>query len=97
VTSVWHRDDVSCSSSIPGVSEKDKTLYCIGKRGHDFTLESLDWNTGAQNWHKPLGYWYNPFYAGNELGTQNDFIIGSILGPVRVNDEATGDAIADYY
>ena len=85
VSSVWHRDDVSCTSSIPAMTENDRTLYCIGKRSLDFTLESLSWDTGVQNWSKPLGIWHNPFYAGNEIGVTNDFIIGTILGPVRVN------------
>ena len=84
VESVWHRSDMSCTSSIPVVTENDNTFYCIGKRSRDFTLESLSWDTGNQNWSKPLGMLYNPFYAGNEIGFSNDFIIGTILGPVRV-------------
>jgi hypothetical protein len=93
VTSVWHRDDMSCTSSIPVVSETDGTFYCIGKRSHDFTLESLSWDTGKQNWTKELGIWHNPFYAGNEIGVTNDFIIGTVLGPVRVNESKTKSSI----
>ena len=77
---------MSCTSSIPVVTETDSTFYCIGKSGWDFQLESLSWDTGVQNFSKKLGVWHNPFYAGNEIGVTNDFIIGTILGPVRVNE-----------
>ena len=84
VASVWHKDDSSCTSSIPVVSEKDSTFYCIGKRDRTFTLEAIDWVTGEQKWFKDLGYTKNPFYAGAEIGTDNDLLVGTLLGPVRV-------------
>ena len=66
------------------MSEKDNTFYCIGKRGMSFTLEAIDWITGEQKWFKELGMTKNPFYAGVEIGTNNDILIGTLLGPVRV-------------
>jgi hypothetical protein len=84
---VWTRSDVSCTSSIPVVSEFDKTFYCIGHRDNKYTLEVLSWETGEQVLYKELGSFYNPFYAGNELGVHRDFIIGSLLGPIRVTEK----------
>ena len=66
------------------MSEKDNTFYCIGKRDGKFTLEAIDWISGEQKWFKNLGYIFNPFYAGNEIGTNNELIVGTLLGPVRV-------------
>jgi hypothetical protein len=66
--SVWSRSDVSCTSSIPVVSEADKTFYCIGNRDKKYTLEALSWESGEQVFFKELGTFMNPFYAGNELG-----------------------------
>jgi len=66
--SVWSRSDVTCTSSIPVVSEVDKTFYCIGHRNNSYALEALSWESGEQLFFKELGILYNPFYAGNELG-----------------------------
>ena len=87
VTSTWSNPDVSCASSIPVVSEKDGTFYCLGKKdGGEFSLESLSWETGKSNFSKPLGNFINPYYAGAELGVNGDLMIGSFFGPVRVSD-----------
>ena len=73
------------------MSETDNTFYCIGKNDatnvnpvSHFTLESLSWETGEQNWLKELGLLDNPMYAGNEIGADHDFIIGTLLGPMRI-------------
>jgi len=87
VSSPWSRSDISCTSSIPVISEKDDTFYCVGKRDKSYTVEVLDWKTGAQKWFKNLGQFANPFYAGNEIGVNNDFIIGTFTGPVRITDK----------
>ena len=84
--SAWSNPDVSCTSSIPVVSEKDGTLYCVGKRDSETTLESLSWETGKSNFAISLGKYINPFYAGAELGVFGDLMIGTWLGPIRVKD-----------
>jgi hypothetical protein len=43
----------------------DNLLYCIGRREGQFTMEAIDWNTGASAFHYVLGpsfryYSYNP-------------------------------------
>lgn len=81
----WVNKEVSCTSSIPVVSEKDKAFYCLGKRD-SFTLESLSWETGKSYFSKPLGSFYNPLYAGTEIGPNNELLIGTILGPIRIKD-----------
>jgi hypothetical protein len=87
VRSTWSRQDVTCASSIPVVSEANEILYCVGHRkGEGFTLEALDWNTGEQVFYKTMGVLYNPFGAGIEIGKNRDVIAGSLLGPVRVTD-----------
>lgn len=70
VSSVWGNPNVSCTSSIPVMSEDDETFYCIGKRdeGKNFSLEALDWKTGESKFFVDLGTKANPMYAGCEIG-----------------------------
>jgi hypothetical protein len=83
----WSNHEVSCTSSIPGVSTRDPmNLFCLGRREKIFTLESVDWDNGKSLWHKTLGHSlaWNSQYAGTEIGTYDDIIMGTLTGILRV-------------
>ncbi|RYH18146.1 hypothetical protein EON65_27575 [archaeon] len=93
VRSVWANPNVSCTSSIPVVSEDD-ILYCLGKRrplvGLDmYTIEALDWNTGKSLFHVDLSHSLlaNSLYSATEIGTQGDIVMGTLAGLVRVSSK----------
>jgi hypothetical protein len=98
VTSKWANTEVSCSSSIPVVTEEN-TLYCLGKREHMisdtrrsfYAMEAVNWNTGHSLFYVPLGssLLYNALYAATEVGTNNDIVMGTLAGIVRVSPQST--------
>eukprot|EP00811_Abedinium_folium_P035028 NODE_7859_length_1544_cov_3.856740.p1 GENE.NODE_7859_length_1544_cov_3.856740~~NODE_7859_length_1544_cov_3.856740.p1 ORF type:complete len:251 (+),score=42.06 NODE_7859_length_1544_cov_3.856740:565-1317(+) len=51
-----------------------------------FTLEALDWETGATDFSLDLGggFAFNPAYAGVVVGSQDDVVFGTMAGVVRV-------------
>jgi len=62
------------------------SVFCLGHRGKTFTLESVDWDSGESLWHKALGHSlaWNSQYAGTEIGTYDDVIMGTLTGILRV-------------
>lgn len=51
-----------------------------------WTLEALNWETGASEFHIDLGedYRFNPFYAATEIGPDGDIYAGTLGGFVRI-------------
>ena len=83
----WSNIEVSCTSSIPVLSTKaPMSVFCLGHREKTFTLESVDWDSGKSLWHKALGHSlaWNSQYAGTEIGTYDDVIMGTLTGILRV-------------
>ena len=83
----WSNREVSCTSSIPGLSTHiPMSVFCLGRRGKTFTLESVDWDSGKSLWYKALGnsLAWNSQYAGTEIGTHDDIIMGTLTGILRV-------------
>ena len=62
------------------------SVFCLGRRGKIFTLESVDWDSGKSLWYKALGHSlaWNSQYAGTEIGTHDDIIMGTLTGILRV-------------
>ena len=96
VVSTWANPDISCSSTIPLVSAATNTLYCLGKRDRHgvaegrravFTIEAIDWETGASLYHFEISssLLANGLYAGTIVGTGNDVVMGTLGGIVRVS------------
>ena len=90
VRSVWANNHVSCSSSIPVVTD-DNILYCLGKRKPavgvaKYTIEAVDWDTGRSLFYVELSHSLlaNALYAATEVGTNNDIVMGTLSGLVRV-------------
>ena len=66
--------------------ETSGLMYCIGKRGDDWTLEVFDWLTGTVVMTEILGRGsrFNSAYAGAEVGPDGAFYSGTFTGIVRV-------------
>ncbi|MFW2390466.1 MAG: hypothetical protein ACN4G0_19175 [Polyangiales bacterium] len=78
LTSVW-TNDISFPNAIPTMSGDTGLIYSIGARDlgeeeNTWTLEAVDWSTGASAWHLPIG----------ELGRHN-----SAFAAVQVVDDRT--------
>jgi hypothetical protein len=93
VRSVWANSDVSCTSSIPVLSEESGILYCLGKRERPmkratYTIEAMSWATGRSLFHVELSpvLLANSLYAATEIGTSNDIVMGTLAGIVRVSE-----------
>jgi hypothetical protein len=92
VRSVWANNHVSCTSSIPVVSE-DNILYCLGKRApvskgvEKYTIEAVDWFTGKSLFNVELSHSLlaNSLYAATEIGVNNDIVMGTLGGLLRVS------------
>lgn len=82
--SAWHRTDVSCPNSVPTMSEAVQRFYCVGAKDYAWTIESLDWNTGASHFRKDVGLLprFNSFYAATQLTPDGGVLYGSIRGAV---------------
>jgi hypothetical protein len=82
----WTIPDVSCPNGIPAMNRKTQRMHCIGRRGETWTLESIDWNTGAVDTYVELGIEdrYNSVYAATEIGQGGDVWSGTLTGAVRV-------------
>ncbi|MCB1154852.1 hypothetical protein KDL45_14450, partial [bacterium] len=78
----WVNADVSCPNAIPTMSEGSGLFYCIGQRDAEWTLEAIDWETGASAFHHLLGpdIKYNSYYAGTQVGPHDNIVTGTFLG-----------------
>lgn len=92
---VWARDDVSCGTSIPLISDptdgSPSTTYCVGMPRNEtrWTLLAFDTDTGADQFQFPFypegkdrvaNFFANPYYAGVEAVSPHMLAIGSIGG-----------------
>jgi len=86
LTSSWANPDVSCPNSVPTMSSASGLMYCIGQRDTVWTLEAVDWETGASAFHFVLGdnFKYNSYYAGTEIGPDRNIINGAVYGVLDI-------------
>jgi len=51
-----------------------------------YTIEAMDWNTGRSLFYVPLSssLLANSLYAATEIGTENDIVMGTLSGILRV-------------
>ena len=81
----WVNRKVSSPSSVPLVSIASNLVYLIGARAGRFTLEALDWGTGASRFHYVIGgQRYNVMYAGTLLDEDGRIHYGTPWGRVRL-------------
>ena len=85
----WVNREISSPSSVPLVSVAANLVYLIGARDGQFTLEALDWSTGASSFHYFIGgQRYNVMYAGTLLDEEGRIHYGTPWGRVRLRPSA---------
>ncbi len=82
LTSAWANPTISCPNGIPSMSAATGYAYCWGARGGIWTLEGLDWNTGAAVFNIPLtaASGDNSAYAATEIGPFGSVLSGTLGG-----------------
>lgn len=86
LTTAWANQDISCPNGIPTMSEASNLAYCWGQRDGRWSLEGMNWDTGASEFHHLMGYLekYNSFYAATQVGSNQDVLSGTFGGVVRL-------------
>ena len=51
----WANTEVSSPNGVPSVSQPVDTVYTVGSRDGEWTLEGIDWTTGESRFHYVLG------------------------------------------
>ncbi len=82
----WINRAVSSPSSVPVVAEANDRVYLIGARDGLWTLEALDWNTGASDFHWVIGgQRFNPLFSGTLLDQRGRIHFGTLWGRARIS------------
>ena len=89
LTSVWVNETISLPNGIPSMSAATNLIYDIGQRDSLWTMEALDWTTGASVFYHELGRGvtgleFNSAYAGTEIGHKGGLYTGTALGMLRL-------------
>ena len=94
----WVNESVSSPNCVPMVSTGSNLAYLIGARDNRWTLEALDWDTGASAFHYVIGgQRYNSLFAGTLIDRAGRVFYGTTFGRVRLNPRTltpTGEATA---
>lgn len=79
-------NQISCPNGIPTMSESSNLAYCWGQRKGKWTLEGMNWDTGASEVVIPIGYLpkYNSVYAATQVVDQGQVVSGTAGGITRL-------------
>jgi len=81
----WVNQEVSSPNSVPIVSYGSQLLYTIGARDNRWTLEALDWQTGASAFHWVIGgQRYNSLFSGTLIDEAGRIHYGGPWGRLRL-------------
>lgn len=84
----WVNRTVSSPSSVPVVGVGSNTAYFIGARDNQWTVEALNWDTGASRFHYGIGgQRYNVLFSGTLLDMDGRVHYGTPWGRVRLNPQ----------
>ena len=82
----WVNTAVSSPNSVPLVSYASDRVYLVGARDQKWTLEGLDWSTGAEVFHYVIGgQRYNSLFAGTLMDEEGRIHYGTVWGRVRLD------------
>jgi len=85
----WVNESVSSPNCVPMVSTGSGLAYLIGARDNRWTLEALDWVTGASAFHHVIGgQRYNSLFAGTLIDEAGRVVYGTSFGRVRLRPGA---------
>ena len=81
----WINTAVSSPNSVPFVSQASDLVYTCGTRDRHWTIEAVDWTTGASAFHFVLGgSRFNTLGGGVTLDENGRLLFGNIFGKTRV-------------
>jgi hypothetical protein len=82
----WVNREVSSPNCLPIASYASNRIYLIGARENRFTLEALDWSTGASAFHWQIGgQRYNSLFSGTLIDEAGRVHYGGPWGRVRID------------
>jgi hypothetical protein len=82
----WIRSDVSSPNSTPVVTTKDRQLHTVGLKDGTWTMQTLDWDTGATRAVYTLGTSerYNPIMLALQVLPNGDPIYAAFGGIIHL-------------
>jgi hypothetical protein len=87
----WVNSEISSPSSVPMVGVGTDTVYLIGARNNQWTLEAINWSTGDSRFNYVIGgQRYNVMFAGTLLDEDGRIHYGTPWGRVRLNVPSGG-------
>jgi hypothetical protein len=91
----WVNREVSSPNCVPLVGAGSGAVYLVGARDNLWTLEALDWETGASRFHWIVGgQRFNSLFAGMLLDQAGRPMWGTPWGKVRLEAGEGGGATA---
>ena len=80
----WATNKISSVNSVPQVSTGSNTVYTVGARNGDWTVEGIDWSTGEPTFHWVTGSnRYNTLFSGMLMDQEGRIIHTTAFGIVR--------------
>jgi hypothetical protein len=87
----WVNREVSSPSCVPIASYASGLVYLVGARDDRWTLEALDWGSGASAFHYEIGgQRYNPLFAGTLVDEAGRIHFGTTWGRARLAPAGRG-------
>ena len=84
----WVNETISSPNGVPWVSTGSGQLYFIGARNNEWTLEAVNWLTGAPTFHYILGgQKYNNTFSGPTIDEQSRVFVGTQWGRLRIQPD----------
>jgi hypothetical protein len=89
--SVWVNQEVSLPNAVPTMSRATNLIYSIGARNGVWTLEAIDWDTGASAFYYEIGdrSRHNSAFATCEIGLDGSIYYGNFWGLIRIRPSMT--------
>ena len=83
--SAWANKNVSSPNGVPWMSRGSNQVYFIGARNNRWTMEALDWTSGAATFHWTIGgQAWNSTFSGIVLDEAGRVTYGAMWGRVRI-------------
>jgi hypothetical protein len=80
----WVTQEVSSANSVPIVSSGSDTVYTVGSRDGEWSLEGIDWTTGESRFHWVTGSArYNTLFSGVFIDEEGRVLHTTAFGIVR--------------
>jgi len=84
----WVNETISSPNGVPWVSTGSGQVYFIGARDNEWTLEAVNWLTGAPTFHYILGgQKYNNMFSGPTIDEKGRVFVGAYYGRMRIEPD----------